>query len=607
MKLYFRILKYIRPYRTLVILSLLCSFIFIAMNSLSVWMIGSLISTIINPETLPTIENPTNLNDTLKLFTQQLIGEGTKIEQLKTLCGLMIIIFLIKNISLYISKVTMSFAQNKLISDIRDELFSHMQKLSISFYDKNKTSEMSSILVTDVAKMRTAFIQSVQNLIIEPFNLLIFIALLLIISPKMTLISIIIIPLSGYLIIKIGSSLRRKATRTSLQIAELINTLQESLSGIRIVKAFSMENYEINKFIKENLKYFNLLFKQDKLSNIITPINDMIGVTIAVVILWFGGVEVFQETGLTSDDFMKFILLLFAAMQPIRKLGGVNAQIQTGLASSQRVFSILDTPITIKDEHANEDFNQFKKSIIFKDVSFKYELGEKPSLKNINVTINKGENVAIVGTSGAGKSTFVDLIPRFYDITSGNILIDNMNIKNIKIKQLRKQMGIVTQNTILFNDTIFHNICYGMKNVTKDDIIKAAKAAYADEFINNLPNQYDTKIGEDGILLSGGQKQRISIARAILRNPNILILDEATSSLDSESEKFVQNAIDNLVKDRTVILIAHRLSTIKNVDKILVFDKGEVVEQGTHQELYSLNGTYKRLYDLQFSEDANSE
>ena len=340
MKLYFRILKYIRPYRTLVILSLLCSFIFIAMNSLSVWMIGSLISTIINPETLPTIENPTNLNDTLKLFTQQLIGEGTKIEQLKTLCGLMIIIFLIKNISLYISKVTMSFAQNKLISDIRDELFSHMQKLSISFYDKNKTSEMSSILVTDVAKMRTAFIQSVQNLIIEPFNLLIFIALLLIISPKMTLISIIIIPLSGYLIIKIGSSLRRKATRTSLQIAELINTLQESLSGIRIVKAFSMENYEINKFIKENLKYFNLLFKQDKLSNIITPINDMIGVTIAVVILWFGGVEVFQETGLTSDDFMKFILLLFAAMQPIRKLGGVNAQIQTGLASSQRVFSI---------------------------------------------------------------------------------------------------------------------------------------------------------------------------------------------------------------------------------------------------------------------------
>ncbi len=607
MKLYFRILKYIKPYRTLVILSLLCSFIFIAMNSLSVWMIGSLISAIINPDKIPIIENPETLNDTLKLFTQKLIGDGTKVEQLKTLCGLMIIIFLIKNISLYISKVTMSFTQNKLISDIRDELFSHMQKLSISFYDKNKTSEMSSILVTDVAKMRAAFIQSVQNLIVEPLNLLIFISLLLIISPKMTMISIIIIPLSGYLIIKIGSSLRRKATRTSMQIAELINTLQQSLYGIRVVKAFSMENYETNKFVKENLKYFNLLFKQDKLSNIVTPINDMIGVIIAVIILWFGGTEVFQETGLTSDDFMKFILLLFAAMQPIRKLGGVNAQIQTGLASSERVFSILDTQITVHDKETTYNLNEFKESICFKNVYFKYELGEKPSLKNINITIGKGDTIAIVGTSGAGKSTFVDLIPRFYDVTTGEIIIDGINIKDIRIKELRGQMGIVTQNTILFNDTIFHNISYGMKNITKDDIIKAAKAAYADEFIVNLPNQYDTKIGEDGILLSGGQRQRISIARAILRNPNILILDEATSSLDSESEKFVQNAIDNLVKDRTVILIAHRLSTIKNANKILVFDKGEIVESGNHQELYIMDGIYKRLYDLQFSEDSENE
>ena len=605
MKLYFRILKYIKPYRTLVILSLMCSFIFITMNSLSVWMIGSLISTIINPDIQPIIKDPTTINDTLKLFTQQLIGSGTKIEQLKTLCGLMIIIFLLKNISLYISRVTMSFAQNRLISDIRDELFAHMQNLSISFYDKSKTSEMSSILITDVSKMRTAFIQSVQNLIIEPLNLIIFLALLFIISPKMTLISIIIIPASGYLIVKIGSSLRRKATRTSLQIAELINTLQESLSGIRIVKAFSMEKYEINKFVKENLKYFNLLFKQDKLSNIITPINDMIGVIIAVVILWFGGIEVFHGTGLTSDDFMKFILLLFAALQPIRKLGGINAQIQTGLASSDRVFSILDSPITVKNPENPIELVDFEHSICFNDVSFKYELGDKPSLKNINVKIKKGETVAIVGTSGAGKSTFVDLIPRFYDATSGEILIDDINVKNIKAKQLREKMGIVTQNTILFNDTIYHNISYGMENVNNDDIIKAAKAAYAHEFINDLPNKYDTIIGEDGILLSGGQKQRISIARAILRNPDILILDEATSSLDSESEKYVQDAIDNLVKDRTVILIAHRLSTIKNADKILVFNDGQIIQEGNHQKLYSINGIYKRLYDLQFSEKNN--
>ena len=585
----------------------MCSLIFIAMNSLSVWMIGSLISTIINPSIIPPIENPTTVNDTLKLFTQNLIGDGNKIAQLKTLCGLMIIIFLIKNISLYLSKVTMSFAQNKLISDIRDELFIHMQNLSISFYDKNKTSELSSILITDVSKMRAAFIQSVQNLIIEPLNLIIFLALLLIISPKMTFISIIIIPISGYLIIKIGSSLRRKATRTSLQIAELINTLQESLYGMRIVKAFSMEKYEINKFVKENLKYFNLLFKQDKLSNIVTPINDMIGVIIAVVILWFGGIEVFQKTGLTSDDFMKFILLLFAAMQPIRKLGGINAQIQTGLASSKRVFTILDSPIMVKDIQNPIELNEFKDNICFKNVSFKYELGEKLSLKKINVKIKKGETVAIVGTSGAGKSTFVDLIPRFYDITSGKIMIDDVNIKNIKIKQLRKQMGVVTQHTVLFNDTIYHNISYGMENVNNNDIIRAAQAAYADKFIKDLPRGYDTIIGEDGILLSGGQRQRISIARAILRNSNILILDEATSSLDSESEKYVQEALDNLVKDRTVILIAHRLSTIKNADKILVFNNGEIVEQGDHKELHSMNGIYKRLYDLQFNENSNEK
>ena len=388
-------------------------------------------------------------------------------------------------------------------------------------------------------------------------------------------------------------------------VTKAASTAHASLTGIRVVKAFSMEKYEINKFIKENLKYFNLLFKQDKLSNIITPVNDMIGVIIAVLILWFGGVEVFEGNGLTPDDFMKFILLLFAAMQPIRKLGGINAQIQAGLASSERVFSILDTPIIIKNPKNPTELINFNNNISFNDVSFKYDLGEKPSLKNINIKIIKGETVAIVGSSGAGKSTFVDLIPRFYDVSSGSITIDDINIKDIKVKQLRGKMGIVTQDTILFNDTIYNNISYGMTNINNDDIEKAAKAAYADQFINDLPNQYETIIGEDGILLSGGQRQRISIARAILKNSDILILDEATSSLDSESEKYVQEAINNLVKNRTVILIAHRLSTIKNADKILVFHEGKIKEEGTHQELYSLEGIYKRLYDLQFVEDYN--
>ena len=601
MKLYFRILRYIKPYRMLVVLSLLCSIIFVAMNTLSVWMIGSLISTIINPaDTIP-IPHPETINGTLKSFTQYLIGTGTKTEQLQTLCILMILIFMIKNIFLYISRVAMSFTQNRLISDIRNQLFEHMQRLSISFYDKNKTSEMTSILINDVDRMRSALTQSLHNLIIEPFNIILFIFLLFIISPKMTIISILVIPTSGFCIIKIGSSLRRRAKRASIQIAELINTLQESLSGIRIIKAFSMEKYEINRFIKENLKYFNLLFKQDKLSNLVTPINDMVGVTIAVILLWVGGTEVFDNQGLTPDDFMKFILLLFAVMQPIKKLGSLNAQIQTGLASSERVFSILDSPIVVRNPKQPIEFSSFKKEIAFNDVSFQYELGETLSLKNINVKIKKGDVVAIVGTSGAGKTTFIDLMPRFYDISNGEITIDDINIKDIKIKDLRKTMGVVTQNTILFNDSVYFNISYGMPNVSKEDVIAAAKAANAHDFINSLPEKYDTVIGERGVLLSGGQKQRISIARAILKNPEVLILDEATSSLDSESEVKVQQAIDKLIENRTVIIIAHRFSTIKNSDKILVFDNGEITEEGTHEQLYSKDGLYTKLYKLQFN------
>ena len=305
----------------------------------------------------------------------------------------------------------------------------------------------------------------------------------------------------------------------------------------------------------------------------------MIGVTIAVIILWFGGIEVFQKTGLTSDDFMKFILLLFAVLQPIRKLGNVNAQIQTGLASSERVFSILDSPITVTDSKNSIDFPVFDNEIRFNNVSFQYDLGDQPSLRELTVSIPKGKTIAIIGSSGAGKTTFVDLIPRFYDVSSGDIFIDNVNIKKIKINELRKKMGIVTQNTILFNDTVYANISYGVPSVTHEQVMNAAIAANAHEFIDSLPEKYDTIIGEQGVLLSGGQKQRISIARAILKNPEILILDEATSALDSESEKYVQEAINHLVKDKTVIVIAHRLSTITNADKIIVLDAGEIIEQ----------------------------
>jgi len=336
------------------------------------------------------------------------------------------------------------------------------------------------------------------------------------------------------------------------------------------------------------------------MQKLITPISDMIGVSIGVLLLWIGGREVILHGNIDSDDFIRYIIYLFAMLQPARKLGGVNAQVQSGLASAERVFSILDIKPTLQESLKPHTINKFNEEIKFNNVSFKYENAEKFSLQGINLNIPKGSTLALVGSSGAGKSTFADLIPRFYDVSNGAILIDGLDIREIALSDLRGIMGIVSQETILFNETVLNNICYGQPNINMKKIHLAAKAANALEFIENLPNGFNTYIGEKGTLLSGGQKQRLSIARAILKNPQILILDEATSALDTESERKVQEAIDNLVKNRTVIVIAHRLSTIKNADKIIVLENGHLIEIGSHEELLSKGDKYKSFYSIQY-------
>jgi len=602
MNLYLRVLSYVKPYRLMVVLSLLSSLLYVMMNAFSIWMISSLISTIMKPSGVTKIIplNENTLHDKLEVFTHQLIGNGTQLEQLGQLCIILVIAYLFKNLFFYINNVSVSYVQNRMIMDIRNQLFTHLQKLPISFFNKSKSGELSSIIMNDVSSMRVAFTQSIQSLINEPINIIVLLGMLFIISGKLTLFVLLAVPLSAYIISKLGQSIRRKAKRSSLSIAGLMNILQETLSGIRIVKSFVMEQFEIQRFLQENRKYFNLSFKQENMRNLNTPINDLIGLALGVLLLWIGGREVIVHGTLSSDGFIRFIIYLFAMLQPARKLGNVNAQIQVGLASAERVFSITDVKPDISEPILPKKLGEFKKRITFQNVSFQYDGSEQPSLSGINVEISRGEVLALVGSSGAGKSTFADLIPRFYDVSQGEIMIDGKDVRDVPLKELRNLMGIVSQNTILFNDTVANNISYGFPNANQNAIREAAQAAYASEFIDDMPQQFNTIIGEKGTRLSGGQRQRISIARAILKNPDILILDEATSALDTESERKVQGAIDYLVKDRTVIVIAHRFSTITKADKIVVLEKGKIVETGTHNELLSKNGKYKNLYNIQF-------
>ena len=601
MNLYKRILKYIQPYSFFVILSILASLFFVFFNTFSLWIVSSLISSIMMPEnsTLASLADKSKgIYSYYNQISDVLIPNGSPIAQLKSLCIVLVSCFILKNIFYYINNVSLAYVQNKMIKDFRNKYFQQIQSLPLSFFDKSKTGELSSIFMGDISSMRTTFTQTIQNMINEPINIIVMSIMLFSISSKLTLISFISIPFSAFVIIKLGQSIKRKVLRTSIQNAGILNIFQETVSSIRIVKAFSMQSQEMKKFAKENLKFFKLYFKLDMVRFLIAPANDIIGICIGVLLLWIGGTEVLIYKTLDPNDFMKFIIFLFAMLQPIRKLSGVNTNIQSGLASASRVFGILDKKSDIVETNDPKNIETFNHSILFKDVSFSY-IKDSEVLKNINTSLIKGKTYAIVGSSGSGKSTFIDLIPRFYDVSKGSILIDSINIKDLKINSLRNLIGIVTQDVMLFNDTIFNNVKYGSKNKSERDVIEACKNANAMEFINELPQKFNTIVGERGVKLSGGQKQRISIARAILKNPEILIFDEATSSLDSESEEKVQRAIDGLVKDRTVLIIAHRLSTIKNADEIIVMEKGEIIERGKHKELINLNGRYAALYELQ--------
>ena len=605
--IYRRMGQLLFPFWPYIIISSVSAIVFVLLNSTAMWLVASLINNILSDfdkivqSQMEWAAKPAlTMNETLKYWTNILILRETPAESLKVLCITLLGVFFTKNIFLYIKNILLRIVELKLVKDIRDRLYQHIQTLSLGYFHKKETGYITSIVMNDVGQFQSAVGVVFQRLFVEPINILTFVTLLFIISWKLAIIAIVILPLAGIAIVTIGRSIRRKSRRTQSKIAEIMQILTETLSSIRIVKAFVNEKEEVKKFTGESQNYFNLLLQRARLDLISGPVTESFGVIIGVVLLWYGGMEVLSNEGLSAEDFIRFIVILFSILGPIKQMSNVNIKIQMGAASAERIFGLLDTPPEIVEKADAVDLGEFRQSIEFDRVHFEYNDGDERVLDEVSFTINKGEVVAMVGPSGSGKSTIADLIPRFYDVSRGTIRIDGHDIRETTLASIRGNMGIVTQEVILFNDTIRNNIAYGQPNVSEEAIRQAADAANATTFIEETTHEFDTLIGERGVNLSGGQKQRLAIARALLKNPPILILDEATSALDTESEKMVQRAIEVLIKDRTALVIAHRLSTVQNADKIIVLEKGEIIEVGSHIDLYNKGGLYRRLYDIQF-------
>jgi subfamily B ATP-binding cassette protein MsbA len=540
------------------------------------------------------------INEYLKAKTNALIVRENKSDTLKILCIVILASFVLKSLCLYLKNVTLGFVEQRVATDFRDRLYEHLQTLSLSYFHNKRLGEIASVVMNDVGVLNSTLNTTFEKIIVTPINITWLTVLLFVINWKVALFFLVLMPVNGYFVAKVGSSIRRKSRRSQRQIAEVVATLHESLNNIKIVMAFAMNLYEVKRFKAQTNRYFNLVLRQKILQALSSPVTEVLGALIGVAILWYAGNQVLHDRMMTSEDFIRSLIIMFSILQPLKGIGGVNNALQAGLAAGERIFDTLDTVPTVTDKPDAVEIRTLDRGISVEGVSFRYAEELPLVLREVSLNVEKGEVVALVGPSGAGKSTLVDLIARFYDVTEGSVKIDGRDVRDIKIDSLRRLMGIVTQETILFNDTVRNNIAYGMSDVPPKAVEEAARIANASGFIEALVDGFETMIGERGVRLSGGQKQRLAIARAILQNPPILLLDEATSSLDSESEQLVQEALSKLMKDRTVIVIAHRLSTVIDANRIAVMNKGAVEALGVHDELLESSELYRKLYHMQF-------
>ena len=525
--------------------------------------------------------------------------------QLSLVAGMMIVVYFLKGVAYYGKTYLVSYVSQKSIRDIRNDLYSHLHNLSLSFYSKNKTGDILSRVTNDVQQLESSIIHTTVGSIDKIFTLIGGIIYLVYLNYRLTIFLIIILPFITYVITKFNYKLKKVSRRVQIKIADVSDVLQETLSAVRVVKSFGREEYEFERFSSENQANFRAKIKKTQYGAMLTPIVEFLAAISFTAILWYGGYEVMQGR-MTASELIAFFTLLLTISEPLRSITKLSKRMQQLFASAERVFEIMDTESELREDDENKiELNNVEGEVVYDNVSFSYNEDEVV-LKNINLTAEPGEVVALVGHSGAGKTTMVDLIPRFFDPFAGRMRVDGHDLKDVKIDSLRNFIGIVPQETILFSGSLRDNIAYGDLEADDEAIQNAAKAANAHGFIMGFPEGYDTVVGERGVGLSGGQKQRISIARAILKNPKILILDEATSSLDSESEALVQEALEHLMENRTTFIIAHRLSTIRNADKIVVVEQGEIMEMGSHQELLEMQGKYSSLYQGQFIEAPNA-
>lgn len=601
-----KLLRFARPYKYYGLLNIICNVLYAIFNVLSIIIFIPTLGILFNNQKevyqKPVFEGFSNLKsfaeDSLNFFLTEKVAQDGPMAALVFICLASIVIFFFKNLFRYAAMYFLAFLRTGMVKDLQDTLYNSVLDLPISFFSEKRKGDLLSRMTSDIKEVEGSIINSLEALVREPITIIIVLISMLLISAKLTLFVFIFLPIAGFVISAVGKRLKAQSLAAQKENGVFLSFLEETLTGLKVIKGFNAEHKLAKKFTDSTNRFKTIMVSVLQRKGLASPLSEFLGVAVVITVLWYGGSLVFDDSSsLQPQDFMGYIGLFYTIINPVKAITTVNYSIKKGNAAAERIFEILETENPITEPSEPREIETLKNEILFDKVSFKYE--EDYVLQNFNLKVMKGHTVALVGQSGSGKSTVANLVTRFYDVNEGAIAIDGVDIRDIPKKALRNLMGLVTQDSILFNDTVRNNIALGKESATEKEIMEAAKIANAHDFIMDLPKGYDTNIGDSGNKLSGGQKQRLSIARAVLKNPPIMILDEATSALDTESERLVQDALEKMMRNRTSIVIAHRLSTIQNADSIVVMKKGRIVEQGTHEELMSSQKGYKKLVELQ--------